>query len=260
VGTEQAIKIDSILRRCLSATEYKRRRLLCGNAAQFQGDERDVVFLSLVDAPKRGETLALRSSDEWRRVYNVAASRARDQLWVIHSMDPHKDLKKGDLRLRLISHVEKAGADGKPGQRATVRFESDFEKSVNARLVELGYRVVPKYLIGEFEVDFLVKGEAGTKAVISCEGDRIASEQSILSRMERQLTLERLGWNFIRLRASEYLADETRAMRRVVRKLSSLQIEPIPENQPDTSNGVAREDLREKIFKRAELIRGRWKV
>src|SRR5207245_8354283 len=37
VGTEQAIKIDSILRRCLSATEYRRRRILCGNASQFQG-------------------------------------------------------------------------------------------------------------------------------------------------------------------------------------------------------------------------------
>jgi hypothetical protein len=30
---------------------------------------------------RKGETLALRSWDEWRRIYNVAASRARDQLW-----------------------------------------------------------------------------------------------------------------------------------------------------------------------------------
>jgi very-short-patch-repair endonuclease len=259
VGTEQAIKIDSILRRCLSANEYRRRRILCGNASQFQGDERDVVLLSLVDSVRKGEGLTLRSSDEWRRSYNVAASRAKDQLWVVYSMDPHRHLKKGDLRLRLISHIEKGGVESKR-ERANVRFESEFEESVHGRLRELGYQVVPKYRIGEFEVDFLIKGDGGTKAVITCDGDRIVSEPSVLSRMERQLTLERLGWNFIRLRASEYLLDESRAMRKIARKLSALKIEPMTAQQADASNRVVREDLREKVLKRAELIRSRWKV
>ena len=258
VGTEQALKIDSILRRRLSATEYRRRRILCGNASQFQGDERDVVFLSIVDTPASGETLALRSSDEWKRVYNVAASRARDQLWVVYSMDPHRDLKKGDLRLRLISHAERGSVESPRGPQSSVKWDSAFEKSLHERLTELRYCVVPKYQIGEFEVDFLIKGDAGTKAVISCDGDRIVSEDSVLSRMERQLTLERLGWNFIRLRASEYLMDESRAMRKIARKLSALKIEPMAEKQGEVPNKVVREDLREKIFKRAELIRSRW--
>ena len=258
VGTEQALKIDSILRRRLSATEYRRRRILCGNASQFQGDERDVVFLSIVDTPASGETLALRSSDEWKRVYNVAASRARDQLWVVYSMDPHRDLKKGDLRLRLISHAERGSVESPRGPQSSVKWDSAFEKSLHERLTELRYCVVPKYQIGEFEVDFLIKGDAGTKAVISCDGDRIVSEESVLSRMERQLTLERLGWNFIRLRASEYLMDESRAMRKIARKLSALKIEPMAEKQGEVPNKVVREDLREKIFKRAELIRSRW--
>jgi very-short-patch-repair endonuclease len=256
VGTEQAIKIDSILRRRLSATEYRRRRILCGNASQFQGDERDVVFLSLVDTARKGEMLAVRSSDEWRRVYNVAASRARDQLWVVYSMDPGRDLKKGDLRLRLISHAEQQAAQSTRAERSSVKFESGFEKSIYERLLELGYRVLPKYVIGEFEVDFLIQGDAGTKAVISCAGDRIVPETSVLSKMERQLTLERLGWNFLRVGASEYLLDESRVMRRLVRKLAALKIEPSVENQADAAK-APREDLREKIFKRADMIRSR---
>jgi len=136
---------------------------------------------------------------------------------------------------------------------------SECAKLLHKRLRELGYRVLPKYRIGEFEVDFLIRGDAGTKAVISCEGDRIASEASVLAKMERQLTLERLGWEFIRMRASEYLADESRAMRRVVRKLSSLKIEPMSEAQAEASKRIVREDLRDKIFKRAEMIRSRWK-
>ena len=163
-------------------------------------------------------------------------------------MDPHRDLKKGDLRLRLISHAERGGLESKRAERPNVRFESGFEKSLYERLVELGYRALPKYLIGEFEVDFLINGHAGTKAVISCDGDRITSEHSVLSKMERQLTLERLGWNLIRLRASDYLVDESRAMRRIVRKLSSTKIEPMSDRQSDALPGVVREDLRENIF------------
>jgi very-short-patch-repair endonuclease len=257
VGTEQAVKIDSILRRRLNATEYRRRRILCGNASQFQGDERDVVFLSVVDTARKGETLALRSSDEWRRAYNVAASRARDQLWVVYSMDPQRDLKKGDLRLRLISHAQHQGMESKRAQRSGVKFESAFEKSLHEKLVELGYQVLPKYLIGEFEVDFLIQGATGTKAVISCDGDRIVSEASVLSKMERQQTLERLGWNFFRMSASEYLLDESRAMRRLVRKLSSLKIEPMAGAPADAAPKTPREDLREKMLKRAEMIRSR---
>jgi len=257
VGTEQAVKIDSILRRRLSAAEYGRRRILCGNASQFQGDERDVILLSLVDTARNGEVMTLRASDEWKRVYNVATSRARDQLWVVYSMDPTRDLKKGDLRLRLISHVEQHSGGPKTGQRPSVKFESAFEKSLNDRLVELGYGAQPKYRVGEFEVDFMIEGDTGTKAVISCEGDRIVSETAILSRMERQLTLERLGWHFIHLRASDYLSDESRAMRKLVRKLASLKIEPRTERPADAAPKVERVDLREKIMKRAEMIRGR---
>jgi len=258
VGTEQAVKIDSILRRRLSAAEYRRRRILCGSASQFQGDERDVVFLSLVDTARKGEMLVMRSSDEWRRVYNVAASRARDQLWVVYSMDPGRDLKKGDLRLRLISHAERQSASAGAG-RSSVKFESAFDKSLHEKLCELGYRVLPKYLIGEFEVDFLVQGDAGTKAIISCEGDRNVSEAAVLSKMERQVTLERLGWNILRLRASEFLADELRAMRRLTSKLSALNIEPAAGQDGPALPKAVREDLRDKILKRADMIRSRLK-
>src|SRR5881296_4317459 len=117
-------------------------------------------------------------------------------------MDPHRDLKKGDLRLALISHAQKGGVESKRAQRPGEQFDSEFAKSLNERLVELGYRAVPKYAIGEFEVDFLIQGDAGTKAVVSCDGDRIVPEAAVLSKMERQQTLERLGWNFLRLGAS----------------------------------------------------------
>ena len=101
VGQEHADLIQRILQSRLEPTEFEKRRITCGNAAQFQGDERDVMFLSLVDAPQ-DVPLALREQPLFKKRFNVAASRARDQMWVVHSLQPDVDLKQKDLRRRLI--------------------------------------------------------------------------------------------------------------------------------------------------------------
>src|SRR5207244_12401617 len=60
VGDDQALEIERLLLHHLPPAGYEARRVLCGNAAQFQGDERDVMFLSVVDCA--GDTqLRLRS-------------------------------------------------------------------------------------------------------------------------------------------------------------------------------------------------------
>jgi len=46
-----------------------------------------VVFLSVVDTPTGG-TLPFRDQQMFKQRFNVAASRARDQMWVVHSLDP----------------------------------------------------------------------------------------------------------------------------------------------------------------------------
>jgi len=94
VGDEQAIEIDNLLRAHLSPDRYELHRLLCGNAAQFQGDERDVIFISLVDTAQRGP-LSLRDQELFKQRFNVAASRGRDQMWIVHSLTPNSALSPG---------------------------------------------------------------------------------------------------------------------------------------------------------------------
>ena len=43
--------------------------------------------------------------DAYRKRYNVAVSRARDQLWVVNSIDHANDLKPGDIRKILIDYA-----------------------------------------------------------------------------------------------------------------------------------------------------------
>jgi superfamily I DNA and/or RNA helicase len=111
VGNDQWQEIEKSLRSRIDPTDYEARRILCGNPAHFQGDERDVIFLSMVDSKDDGAgPLSLRAegaADMWKKRYNVAASRAKDQLWVIYSLNHSTQLKPGDIRLRLIEHALK---------------------------------------------------------------------------------------------------------------------------------------------------------
>src|SRR2546422_8172379 len=56
VGTEQAVKIDSILRRRLSATEYRRRRILRSEEHTFELQSRlHLVCRVLLEKKKKQE-------------------------------------------------------------------------------------------------------------------------------------------------------------------------------------------------------------
>jgi superfamily I DNA and/or RNA helicase len=144
LGEEQALLIENILRRRLTPDIFARHRLLCGNAAQFQGDERDVIFLSMVDGPPDDGQLRMLEAgpkDLYKKRYNVAVSRARNQLWIVHSVDMNRHLKSGDLRRRLLAHAHDPDALLREMEVEGNRTDSPFEKAVMQRLIAAGYRV-----------------------------------------------------------------------------------------------------------------------
>ena len=50
-GTGQAELVEKLSSSVPISRNYRGRKLICGNPYAFQGDERDVVFLSMVAAP-----------------------------------------------------------------------------------------------------------------------------------------------------------------------------------------------------------------
>jgi very-short-patch-repair endonuclease len=224
LGEEQAIEIEQRLRARLSPSEYDRRRILCGTAAQFQGDERDVVFLSVVDVPGPGP-LPLREQEMFKQRFNVGASRARDQMWVVHSLSHQSDLKSGDLRRRLIEHALDPTVLMRAMDERGKRVESEFERLVLRHLLNAGYRVTPQWKVGAYRIDLVVEGN-GKRLAIECDGDRYHPIEKLAEDMERQAILERLGWRFVRIRGSEFFLDPERAMRRVFARLETLEISP----------------------------------
>lgn len=112
LGDDQAKLISRKLSDKIPLPEYEKHRILCGNASNFQGDERDVIFLTMVDSNAYDGPLAMASGEgagangkPMKQRYNVAVSRAKDQLWVVHSLDYTADLKPGDMRRGLLEYV-----------------------------------------------------------------------------------------------------------------------------------------------------------
>jgi very-short-patch-repair endonuclease len=239
----------------VGAVELEHRRFVAGNSAQFQGDERDVVFLSMVDTPTGG-LLALRQTDAFKQRYNVAASRARDQLWLVHSLDPNRDLKSGDLRRSLIEHVRDPGARQREMQRIEHRAESPFEAAVIQRLVAKGYRVEPQVWVGRSRIDMVVSDNTGQVAV-ECDGARFHGVDTIPEDMARQAVLERAGWRFIRIRSTRFFSDPEETMEWVYEELERRGVYPSPATD-DTDSRECRDEsarvFRDTVVRRAHEI------
>jgi very-short-patch-repair endonuclease len=256
VGEEQAIEIDNLVRSHVAPDRYELHRVLCGNAAQFQGDERDVVFISLVDTADHG-SLSLRDQELFKQRFNVAASRARDQMWIVHSLSPHNDLKADDLRRQLIEHGEDPARLMRALEEKEKRTQSSFEREVMKHLASAGYRVTPHWRIGTFRIDLVVEGD-GRRLAIECDGDRYYPLEKLPEDMARQSVLERMGWTFTRIRSSEFLRNPTRAMQPVFEKLQMLEIPPTRTSAGSEPAGPPSHDVVDRVIRRAEELRKNW--
>lgn len=263
VGEVQANRIDMLLRERLGLQRYERlkggaTKAFCGNAAQFQGDERDVIFLSMVDTP-RGGPLPLRAGgarDLFKKRFNVAASRARDQMWLVHSLNPEIDLQADDLRRRLIQHCEDPGALRKQLEDAEREVQSEFERLVLRHLVARSFNVTPQWEVGQYRIDLVVEGN-GRRLAIECDGDRFHTERNLEADLHRQAILERLGWTFTRLRGTEFFRDEEGAMARVYASLERMGIDPVG---VEPRGACEPSDLRDRVVRRAEELRREWQA
>jgi len=140
LGMDQARHIDSLVRQRCSAAELLHRKFECGDARTFQGSERDIIFLSVVVDPNNCKALA---GNMFEQRFNVAASRARDRMYLVRSVTSAQ-LSDRDLRMTLLSHFDRPiVADDSDAERLIDRCESGFEIDVFTHLLRRGFRVIP---------------------------------------------------------------------------------------------------------------------
>ena len=258
---EQHLMIQKMISERICPRDIEERHILCGEPSNFQGDERDVVFMSIVDSKDDSGPLTCMRADAnmnlWRKRYNVAASRPKDQLWVIHSLDITSDLKPDDIRKTLIDYAQAPASFISAIRSVEERTESPFEKEVADKLLSLGYHIEPQYTVGAYRIDFVVIYK-DNKVAFECDGERYhSSEEDVRADMERQQILERLGWRFVRLRGCEYYRNKEQAIERVVADFKDFGI--LPEDWNDSIKSAPRSsELLERVKLRANEILEEW--
>ena len=224
IGAEQAELVRVLLTERIGEEAMQRHRVLCANSAGFQGNERDVVFLSMVADRSRRTTL---TALPYEQRFNVAASRARDRLVLVRSVGLD-DLARADLKHRLISHFERPmpAASG-PARDLADRCDSGFERDMLARLLALGYRVEPQVGSEGFRIDLVVEDFEGRRLAVECDGDGFHGPERWRDDMRRQRILERVGWRFWRCFASSFYRDPEGVMADLVAVLEDQGIAPV---------------------------------
>jgi very-short-patch-repair endonuclease len=186
-------------------------------------------------------------------------SRARDQMWVVHSLNYETDLKPGDYRRRLIEHAVDPEAWERELERQVAQIDprsQEFEGRVLRRLMEANFRVFPQYKVGSYRIDLVVVG-SGKRLAVECDGERYHGPEKLQDDMARQAILERLGWQFVRVRGSVFFRDEERAMRPVFQRLDELGIAA---ELGSELGGVssASDSVTQRVIRRAEELRTEW--
>ncbi len=249
-GKAQIQVIESALSE-IDKKDLEERRIHVGNAYNFQGDERDVIFLSMAVAKDR--SISALTRETYKKMYNVAGSRAKDQMWLFHSVE-RNDLSSEDYRRKLLSHCKsdskqitawpqneleklyrkiKETQNKKPENapelfsRPNENFGSWFEARVFHKIALKGYQVIPQFKVSHYRIDMVIVGSKGRLA-LECDGDYWHSgEKKEMEDQDRQGQLERCGWTFWRLRESVFNRDEESALKSLWERLDKMKIYPL---------------------------------
>ena len=226
LADKQAMRIWDLLTDEIGLELIQRHQIECGDARTFQGKERDIMFLSMVAAPNRVGAPLARST--FAQSFNVAASRARDRMYLVRSVGPEHLSNADVFRRSLIEHFAVPFAQDEVRVDDLRKLcESPFEREMYDELTQRGYRVTPQVRVGQFRIDMVVEGHNDSRLAVECDGDQYHGLEKWADDMQRQRVLERAGWIFWRCFASTFVRRRRDTINDLLKSLADHGIEPI---------------------------------
>jgi very-short-patch-repair endonuclease len=238
LGKEQSKQIMKLISENISSKEIEDRKITCGDPYVFQGDERDIMFISMVKAPDLHDTNKTItpytiSKKEYKQRINVAMSRAKNKMVLFHSIPKDKLANPDDLRKQVLDWFYNHKTEERKAGLQRVREEvergraSEFEYSVAEIIINNGYKVIPQYEVAGYRIDLVVQGEKA-KLAIECDGDQYHNRiDKWQEDIERQQILERSGWTFWRITGSAFYKHKENGLDSLWKKLNELGIKPL---------------------------------
>nr|WP_225954515.1 AAA domain-containing protein [Kibdelosporangium phytohabitans] len=196
------------------------RRLFVKSIEQVQGDERDAIIFSLGAAKATTGRLHMTAfgplnHQGGERRLNVAITRARKRMDIVASFSPldmpTTGLRIGtDLLRQYLEFADNGGSLGLVGAQGNQEMNG-FERSIHDALVDAGVPVTPQWGVAGYRIDFALghRNQPGRMVLaVEADGDTYHQLGSARDRDRlRQEHLERLGWRFHRVWASEWFRD-----------------------------------------------------
>jgi very-short-patch-repair endonuclease len=206
------------------------------NLENVQGDERDYMIMSVVYGPTEGsDQVANRfgpiNQDGGARRLNVAASRARKRMAVVHSLHPARITAPSDGARLLARFLEFAmDPDGAIEKQVEVNadadFDSPFEESVYRALVQRGYKVDLQIGVSKYRIDLGVQSEDGTRYDLGIECDGKTYHSSPMAResdWQRENYLRGLGWDIHRVWSTSWVKNPEYEIERIEKALNKVR-------------------------------------
>lgn len=189
------------------------------NLENVQGDERDIILLSIGYGPDEAGKFTMNfgpiNREGGERRLNVAITRARRRVEVVASFSPEQ-MRPGDSKSRGLHELQRYLEYLRTGHAALAvdttgsmgDVESPFEAEVQRTISGWGFEVVPQVGSAGYRVDLGVRdpGNPGRYMIgIECDGaayhsSRVARDRDRL----RQEVLEGLGWTLHRVWGSSW--------------------------------------------------------
>lgn len=207
------------------------------NLENVQGDERDVIMISVGYAKNSLGTMAMRfgplGADGGERRLNVLISRAKRRCEIFASCtDEDIDLArakgKGVVAFKLFLHYARTGRLSVPqgiGKEETQLFEAQVATALQAR----GYQVHPNVGIAGIFIDLAIADPArpGRYLIgIECDGSSYHSARSARDRDRlRQAVLEDHGWIIHRVWITDWFQRPKEQLERAILAIESAKNE-----------------------------------
>jgi very-short-patch-repair endonuclease len=200
--------------------EDRREPFFVKNLENVQGDERDHMILSIGYGPTVGSGQVPNrfgpiNQEGGERRLNVAVTRARKSMMVVHSLRP-TDIRSDQKGPRLLRRYLEYVADPVRAfeSEATVdsaaETESPFEQAVLGALVSRGYRVDRQVGVFGYRIDLAVLSEDGSAYDLGIECDGAMYHNTPAARDRdwlRQSVLEGLGWTIHRVWSTSWVRN-----------------------------------------------------
>ncbi len=252
LAQDQAKHIKELILKRLDERVIEERRIACGDAYEFQGDERDVMFLSMVkalDANNLDDVVRALADEGTKRRFNVAASRARDQMFLFHSIPVEEFRNPEDWRYKLLNWFYHPKTEELNAGREILKREfnagraSQFSFDVGNILIDRGYQIIPEYPVIGYRIDLVVQGD-NARLAVECDGDQYHTLENWEEDQIRERQLRRAGWEFWRVTGSAFYRNREKSLESLWKKLKDLGINTIHETA-NASEHMKEETLKE---------------